>query len=543
MSTLYRAVWSDLSATSASLDELRTRVTAWALESHEATPLSEGKHELVVSQERHRGIVHRIISDGAFEVVTTDQTPGDVTEWVTVVRVVADATGLHTLVELSMSSDNLDLRVSVGRPRVVHELLDATAKPQLAGSRVLTEPVSIPANGIDILVDLLANPERSLPLIVCSAPGGERDPSWLRVSGLIASRAEGVANVVTLDNAAVDAFRRAFGDLAIWGGGIRVYAPGPVTKDSDPWRHRYYLRSRIEEAMRPTVDRIVYSVTQLSTRRRVPAVFEAFEHQVGLPADALDGMIPAEDLVAAHEQWTAERAADRAHWESQRDQFERDMDELRDQQNEIVSELAQASGHLARLKEELLSRGLADVLWGTEHEVQSAIPDEVQVTSEAALAAQMYLSEWLVLPDTSIRELEDIDTAPNAYAWGNTTWRGLRALAAYAKDRAEGWNKGDFWQWCTSGPPLGWPATSKKLSMTESESVQNNDKFRRARVFKVDRAVDDSGEIMMLAHLKISEGGGNLAPRVYFHDDTAGSTGKVHVGLIGPHYLVPNKQS
>ncbi|MGW9717893.1 hypothetical protein [Micrococcus aloeverae] len=79
--------------------------------------------------------------------------------------------------------------------------------------------------------------------------------------------------------------------------------------------------------------------------------------------------------------------------------------------------------------------------------------------------------------------------------------------------------------------------------MTESESVQNNDKLSRMRVFKVDSAVHPSGEVMMLAHLKISEGGGNLAPRVYFYDDTNGSTKKVHVGLVGPHYLVPNKSA
>jgi hypothetical protein len=47
----------------------------------------------------------------------------------------------------------------------------------------------------------------------------------------------------------------------------------------------------------------------------------------------------------------------------------------------------------------------------------------------------------------------------------------------------------------------------------------------------------------MLAHLKIAEGGGHLAPRVYFHDDTGGATGKAHVGFVGPHYLVPNKQA
>jgi len=42
----------------------------------------------------------------------------------------------------------------------------------------------------------------------------------------------------------------------------------------------------------------------------------------------------------------------------------------------------------------------------------------------------------------------------------------------------------------------------------------------------------------MLARLNISEGGGSLAPRVYFCDDTGGATRKVHVGFVGPHHLV-----
>jgi hypothetical protein len=181
--------------------------------------------------------------------------------------------------------------------------------------------------------------------------------------------------------------------------------------------------------------------------------------------------------------------------------------------------------------------------WGTQHEAEASTPDEVQDASEAVLAAQTYLSEWLAVPDSAPQELDDIDTAPNSYAWGNTTWRGLRALATYAEDRANGWAKGGFWEWCVEGPLLGWPATTKKLSMSEGETVQNSDKLSRTRIFKVDTAVDSSGEITMLAHLKISEGGSNLAPRVYFHDDTSGDTRKVHIGLVGPHYLVPNKST
>ncbi len=44
----------------------------------------------------------------------------------------------------------------------------------------------------------------------------------------------------------------------------------------------------------------------------------------------------------------------------------------------------------------------------------------------------------------------------------------------------------------------------------------------------------------MEAHCKIAEGGGRLSPRVYFHDDTKGATGLVHVGFIGPHRYVRN---
>lgn len=527
MSVLYRAVWTDgtTSGQVEMVDELRSCVAAWAQEASEPTPLAEGQTELNVSQGRHRQVDYRPLSADAFEVTVSDQKPGDPTVWTTVIRVATDEAGVHTLVENRMESDDLTLRVSVGRPKVVHELLESARKPTLGSTALLTQSQALPAAGITILTNILAATDRTLPVIVCSEPGGNHDGSWLIWANKIASRTEGVALVITLDNDAVTAFKDELGELAVWGGGIRVYAPVAVTPDSDGWRHRYYLRTRLEEANQPTIDRIVYSVAQLSTRRRIPEIFRIFGEQLGLPPDALDGMVPAADLEAARE-----------HWE-----FERDI--ALAEHSQLEKELAKGTGHLARLKDELISRGLGDILWGTQHELSASIPDEAQDASDAVLAAQMYLSKWLTLPDSAPRELADIDTAPNAYAWGNTTWRGLRAFAAYAEDRANGWDKGGFWEWCAEGPLLGWPATTKKLSMSESETVQNSDKLRRTRVFKVDTGVDPSGEITMLAHLKISEGGGNLAPRVYFHDDTSGSTGKVHVGLVGPHYLVPNKST
>ncbi|MFP7834893.1 hypothetical protein [Marisediminicola sp. LYQ134] len=527
MSVLYRAVWSDTTTADRVpvIETLRNCVAVWTQERSDPEPMPEGESHFQVSQGRDRTVSLRSIGSEAFELTAVDIVPGDPTEWVTAIRAVADGTGIHTLVELSMSSDDLARRVSVGRPRIVHELLGVAAKPHLGGSRLVREPLALPSNGISILTDLLADETRRLPIIVCAQPNGENTDAWQRVAATIASRAEGVAVVITLDSSAVTQFRDAFGSLAIWDGGVRIYAPGAVSKDSDGWRHRYYVRSRLEGARHSTVDRIVYSVAQLSTRRRVPDAFAIFGQQSGLPLDALDEMVPASALVEARERW------------------EFDSEVARDEQSSVERELSSANGHLSRLKKVLIDSGQADLLWGTQHEDSASIPDAVQYTSEAAMAAQAYLSEWLVLPDSAIRELEDIDSSPEAYNWGNKTWRGLRALAAYAEDRAAGWDKGGFWEWCASGPLLGWPATTKKLSMTESESVQNNDKLSRTRIFKVDLAVNSSGETTMLAHLKISEGGGSLAPRVYFYDDTSGPTKKVHIGLVGPHYLVPNKSS
>ena len=50
--------------------------------------------------------------------------------------------------------------------------------------------------------------------------------------------------------------------------------------------------------------------------------------------------------------------------------------------------------------------------------------------------------------------------------------------------------------------------------------------------------VDASGAVTMLSHLKIAEGGGDLAPRIYFYDDTGGSTGKQYLaGALNSHHI------
>lgn len=518
MSLLYRAIWQGTTDKENSdiLNVAKNRTSRWIYNSDNPKPLDESSTPFSNSSGGIRSYTYREVDDCAFEVQVFDKS-NDGTEWTTSIRVLRSAESISILIENGMESEDLAKRIKVGRPGIVHDLLGVFNKPYLGGSGINTGPLEIPENGISILVDLLNDTSRTLPVIVCTSPNKDPNRYWISRANQIAKRVEGVAIVVTLDNKAVTEFRSRLGDLAAWGGQIRIYATGPVDANADAWKHRYYTASQIEKSHKRVIDKIVYSTTQLSTRRRVPPIFDVFNsNEIEISQEKIED--------------------ERAEWDLA-------LEIAREEQGDLERELARATGHLSRIKDELLQRGLGEIIWGTQQEADTSAPDEVQDTSEAVTAAQLYLSEWLTVPDSAGQELEAIDTTTNAYSWGNTAWRGFRALAAYAKDCATDWTGGGFWEWCKSGPPLGWPASTKKTSMSESETVQNSAKLSQKRIFEIDKAVSTTGRITMLSHLKVAEGGGDLAPRIYFYDDTGGPTQKMHVGLVGPHYLVPNKST
>lgn len=521
MSTLYRAIWTDgvKQDGRAAVDQARHRVSQWALDDEQAGPLVDG--ETTVNRRTLR--VSSLVSDDhyGFEVVATDRvgnSPARHEVWTTQVRVVSDANGVHTWVENSLETDDLARRVTVGRPRLVDDLLALPGTPKLGGSAVFTDVLAISAEEVPVLVEILRSPERTLPVIVFTE-GALATDRWADWAEKVARRAGGVATVVRLDENAVTAFRRELGDLSVWGGGTRTYVPAPLEDDSDGWRHRYVPVRRMLQSEVATINRIVYNVTQLSTRRRVPAVLSMFDERTG----------PSEEPLELKQRL---------------DDFEYRLEVEYDERNGVERDLAKAIGHLDRLKRKLSEQGLDSIIWELQHEDPESDdpPEAVQDTSDAVAAAQLYLSDWVVVPKTAPQDLDGIDSGPNAYAWGNTTWRGFRSLAAFAESRATGY-EGDFWHWCKRGEALAWPATSKKLAMTESETIRSNDRFTASRTFPVSSDVDSSGSVIMWSHLKISEGGGDLAPRVYFFDDTGGKSQKIHIGFVGPHYLVPNTKA
>ena len=536
MSVLYRALWSDETPPQADpVAHAAELFSRWALDDKNADVLPVGGHTHVVvapspvgAGQRHltRTITVQAFEDGrstGTSLTTRDVPDPDDTEqtvWTTTVRVVHDHEAVHTWVETLMETAALTRHYKVGRPRIVQSLLETAGIPMLEASRVSPEALDFPSSGVEMLVEHLQDPARTLPVIVFSEPWTSLDEQWRSRADQVAKRAAGVARVIRLDTTAASTMRATLGPLGVWGGAVRTYQPGPVDRAGDGWRHRYFSHRRLTEDGRGVVDRLVYTVAQLSTRRRVPAVLSALAAQTTDTTSTTDLKTEREDV----------------EWE---------LEPAHEEQETLTRDLAQANGHLERLRQLLADKQQDELFWAARDERQESeeLPDEVQDTTGAVLMAQEHLSQWLSVPDAAARELDDIDSAPTAFTWANTAWRGLRALAAYAQVKQAG-RTGSFWEWCaSSGDPFVWPATAKKLAMSESQTVQNNDKFYAARVFPVDTELAAGGKLYMGAHLKISEGGGNLAPRIYFHDDTGGSTGKVHVGFVGPHHLVPNTRS
>ncbi len=149
----------------------------------------------------------------------------------------------------------------------------------------------------------------------------------------------------------------------------------------------------------------------------------------------------------------------------------------------------------------------------------------------------------VVIGDPALREIDALEADEKAADWARELWKACRALNAYAEESE--FFQGGFWEWCehSNSEDNLWPATPKKLAMSESDTVMNSGPLRRTRRFLVDSSVDPSGYITMEAHMKIAEGGGQHIPRLYFYDDSKGRTRNIHVGFIGPHRLVPNSQS
>ncbi|MGJ6964228.1 hypothetical protein ACSDR0_20175 [Streptosporangium sp. G11] len=238
----------------------------------------------------------------------------------------------------------------------------------------------------------------------------------------------------------------------------------------------------------------------------------------------------------------AERRGDEPFAEDGSDRPAAGIRSLREEHRLLTEEYAEAVTSVRKLTER--------VRW-LEGRLAEAGQPVYGVTGETPVFEPASLSEVLAEARQSLRHIVvgdtdgaaarlDLDHPAHSRTWAAKAWDSLRALEDFARARSGGEFAGGFYEWCAQGSPGRLTIPTGMLSMRESKSVVTRAKFSDRRTFAVPPEVNPGGQVLMESHVKLRPVG-YPAPRMYFHDDSGGATGKVWIGYLGEH--LPNTRT
>lgn len=415
----------------------------------------------------------------------------------------------------------------VAAPGLVRTLL-ARGTAHVGTTPLPAEPIVVSSGDVDALVQVLQDPERAVPIVVLSRDHVATPAVNLRRAEALTRELRGVAPVYVLEGSATSELNKKLdAGLHVVGGAARTYLPGVGHGGSLMRRHRVLGGSRLREDLQGAARLIAEPLRRQALATRPPA---AYRDHGRLLLRRLGSDVDEDALL--NDLLTAEQTADEARSEAKQLHEDLEWQAMADADTERT--LDQAQARLRWLESLLAEQG--------RHIQGEATPDQddVEISGfEDILTAAASRLTHVVLGKVD-RGALTLDQYPQAESWARKSWRTLVALDDYARARSAGWS-GDFRAWCiepadssTAVVPAGW------VALRESDSVNDNPKYKDARTFPVPNSVDDAGRIYMPAHVKIVEGG-RPAPRLHFHDGTSGATKKIYVGHLGPH--LPNDQT
>lgn len=214
-------------------------------------------------------------------------------------------------------------------------------------------------------------------------------------------------------------------------------------------------------------------------------------------------------------------------------QFERDLvkDELAAEQRERAAaeeDRATAEWRLRHVQTELAKLGRVDLAWSEpDVDVRDIRPDSF-IELLGRLGDLTYV---LFTGEADITE--SLDRHGAARSWAGKTWDALLALDDYARLSITGTYARDVTGYLNETPVGCRGFSGNRHAATESDSVQQNPKFRKPRELPVPTQYEMTGSAFMGAHFKIANSA-MISPRVHYIDALA-RTRRIYVGYIGPH--------
>lgn len=136
-------------------------------------------------------------------------------------------------------------------------------------------------------------------------------------------------------------------------------------------------------------------------------------------------------------------------------------------------------------------------------------------------------------PDRMCDAILDLNDMSGNSRYAADFWKFILVLRDYMRAVEAGDFSGCVHDYLDKSIGVYRTCSQKRHSPTESETVQNNGKMCRERIFPVPVEVNQDGEVEMFAHFKTSHRDTN-DPRMHYYVDTR-YTHKVYIGYIGPH--------
>lgn len=415
-------------------------------------------------------------------------------------------------------------------PLLSRHLLDRTSCRR-GPTPLHSSPQAISGADGAALAHLVCDRAREVPVVVVTPTLEERQTGSeepLSRARAAAAHLTGIGHIAVLGSGAVSAFSRVMLEatssslMDVHSGAIRVYVP--FVEHERPRRHRFILFERLAGRSPEAVARLVVpELLRAACALAPPPGWRALSVLL-TPTSGID---TEEHEIVGSMLDTAETERDEARDRlvvetASREQAEYAVEELRDDVAASLSRQSHLESRIVYLERLLRDQDIIDL--HAEH-----APFDPDYCVDALEHARHHL-DGLVIPDSVTDGAEELD-GHGVPSWAKKALKALRALDGYVEAKREGRScdvRGYLEDGAAHAVPLAW------LAMHESETTNNNPRYRALRTLVVDIDVDPAGAVYMPSHIKL-EPGGYPAPRMHFHDDTEGATGKVHIGWLGPH--------
>lgn len=307
--------------------------------------------------------------------------------------------------------------------------------------------------------------------------------------------------------------------------------PGPVPAPESAFETGVETTpDAVPETRAPWVDRLSALVRRVLGRetldeQALQALSERFERQ---EAAVRTAQVTTDALQSANEKLEDEVSALKEHLETER--FERAVAETERQAAQRTTRQLQAWRAQRPDHYEYVEKP-ADV-W--ENDPVSVVNIIERLTDEKGfeeVRKYVSLTDW----ERALDDASDIDVIDRSSLYATSFWEYVLVLMDFAKEVDERGFRGNVHNYLGAGDRVvGRKCSRTRHRPNESESVQNNSKWRKERTFAVPKELEPSGKLFMTAHFAPTNRDQN-APRMYYAMGKKDGRTHAFIGYIGTH--------